>query len=50
MRKALRDSEVLCDKKTSAKIKEESYMIVVRPAMMYCMETVAVKAKQVERL
>ena len=40
-------SGVLCDKKLSAKIKGKIYKSVVRPTMLYRMETVAVTKRQV---
>ena len=43
-------SGVLCDRKLSARVKGRMYKCVVRPALMYGMETVAVTDKQVEKL
>ena len=42
-------SGVLCDKKLSAKIKGKMYKSVVRPAMLYGMEAVAVTERQMEK-
>ena len=39
-------SGVLCDRKLSAKIKGKMYKSVVRPTMLYGMETVAVTERQ----
>ena len=39
-------SRVLCDRKLSAKVKGKLYKSVVRPAMLYGMETVAVTERQ----
>ena len=43
-------SGVLCDRKLSATVKGKMYKSVVRPAMLYGMETVAVTEKQVEKM
>ena len=43
-------SGVLCERKLSAKVKGEMYKSVVRPAMLYGMETVAVTERQVEKM
>ena len=43
-------SGVLCDRKLSAKIKGEMYKSVVRPAMLYGMETVAVTERQMGKM
>ena len=43
-------SGVLCDRKLSAKVKGKIFTSVVRPAMLYGMETVAVTEKQVENM
>ena len=43
-------SGVLCDKKFSAKVKSKMYKGVVRPAMLYEMDTVAVTEKQVKKM
>ena len=40
-------SGVVCDRKLSAKVKGKS---VIRPTMLYAMETVAMTEKQVERM
>ena len=40
-------SGVLCDSKLSARVKGKMYKSVVRPAMLYRMETVAVTERQV---
>ena len=41
---------VLCDRKLSGKVKGKMYKSVVRPAMVYGMETVAVTEKQVGKI
>ena len=41
---------VICDRKLSARVKGKVYSSVVRPAMMYGLETVAVTKKQVEEM
>ena len=43
-------SGVLCDRKLSARVKGKMYKCVVRPVIMYGMETVAVTDKQVGKL
>ena len=43
-------SGVLCDRKLSAKIKGKMYKSVVRPTMLYGMETVAVTEKQMGKM
>ena len=43
-------SGVLCDRKLSAKVKGKMYKSVVRPAMLYGMETVAVTKRQVGKM
>lgn len=43
-------SGVLCDRKLSARVKGKMYKSVVRPAMLYGMETVAVTEKQVGKM
>ena len=43
-------SGVLCDRKLSARVKGKMYKSVVRPAMLYGMETVAVTERQVEKM
>ena len=43
-------SGVICDKRLPARVKEKVYSIVVRPAMVYELETVAVTKKQVEEM
>ena len=43
-------SGVLCDRKLSAKVKGKMYKIVVRPAMLYGMETVAVTERQMAKM
>ena len=43
-------SGVLCNRKLSAKVKGKMYKSVVRPAMLYEMETVAVTERQVEKM
>ena len=45
-----RISGVICDRRLPAKIKEKVYSSVVRPAMVYRLETVAVTKKQVEEM
>ena len=41
---------VICDKRLPAKVKRKVYSSVVRPAMVYGLETVAVTKKQVEEM
>ena len=43
-------SGVLCDRKLSAKVKGIMYKSVVRPAMLYGMETVAVTERQMGKM
>ena len=43
-------SGVLCDRKLSAKVKGKIYKSVVRPAMLYGMETVAVTERQMGKM
>ena len=43
-------SGVLCDRKLLARVKGKMYKSVVRPAMLYGMETVAVTEKQVAKM
>ena len=43
-------SGVLCDRKLSARVKGKMFKSVVRSAMLYGMETVAVTEKQVENM
>ena len=43
-------SGVLCDKKLSAKVKGKTYKSVVRPTMLYEMETVAMTERQVGKM
>ena len=43
-------SGVLCDRKLSARVKGKIYKSVVRPAMLYGMETVAVKSRQLGKI
>ena len=45
-----RVSGVICDRRLSARVKGKVYSSVVRPAMMYGLETVAVTKKQVEEM
>ena len=45
-----RVSGVICDKRLPARVKEKVYSSVVRPAMVYGLETVAVTKKQVEEM
>ena len=42
-------SGVLCDTKLSAKVKGKMYMSVVRPAMLYGMETMTAMERQVRK-
>ena len=44
-----RVSGVICDKRLPARVKGKVYSSMVRPAMVYGLETVAVTKKQVER-
>ena len=43
-------SGVLCNRKLSTKIKGKMYKSVVRPSMLYGMETVAVTERQVGKI
>ncbi|KAK3572560.1 hypothetical protein QTP86_000430 [Hemibagrus guttatus] len=43
-------SGVLCDRKISARIKEKVYRTVVRPAMLYGLETMSLKKRQESEL
>ena len=43
-------SEVICDSRLPARVKGKVYCSVVRPAMVYGLETVAVTKKQVEEM
>ncbi|KAK3538381.1 hypothetical protein QTP86_001546 [Hemibagrus guttatus] len=43
-------SGVLCDRKISARIKEKVYRTVVRPAMLYGLETVSLRKRQESEL
>ena len=43
-------SGVICDRKLSARVKGKVYSLVVRPTMVYRLETVAVTKKQVEEM
>ena len=45
-----RVSGVICDKRLPARVKEKVYSSVVRPSMVYGLETVAVTKKQVEEM
>ena len=45
-----RISGVICDKRLPARVKAKVYSSVVRPAMVYGLETVAVTKKQVEEM
>ena len=45
-----RVSGVICDRRLSARVKGKVYSSVVRPAMVYGLETVAVTKKQVEEM
>ena len=45
-----RVSEVICNKRLSARVKGKVYSSVIRPAMVYGLETVAVTKKQVEEM
>ena len=45
-----RVSGVICDKRLPTRVKEKVYSSVVRPAMVYGLETVAVTKKQVEEM
>ena len=43
-------SGIVCDRKLSAKIKSKMYQNVIRPAMLYDVETVATTAKQLGKM
>ena len=43
-------SGVICDRKLSARVKGKVYSSVVRPAMVYVLETVVVTKKQVKEM
>ena len=43
-------SGVICDRRLSARVKGKVYSSVVRPVMMYGLETVAITKKQVEEM
>ena len=43
-------SGILCDRKLSAKVKGKMYKNVVRPTMLYGMETVAVTERQMGKM
>ena len=43
-------SGVICDRRLPARVKGKVYSSVVRPAVMYGLETVAVTKKQVEEM
>ena len=43
-------SEVICDMRLPARVKEKLYSSVVGPAMLYGLETVAVTKKQVQEM
>ena len=43
-----RVSGVICDRRLPARVKEKVYSSMVRPAMVYGLETVAVTKKQVQ--
>ena len=45
-----RVSGVICDRRLPARVKGKVYSLVVRPAMVYGLETVAVTKKQVEEM
>ena len=45
-----RVSRVICDRRLPARVKGNVYSLVVRPAMVYGLETVAVTKKQVEEM
>ena len=42
--------EVICDKRLPARVKGKVYSLVMRPAIVYGLETVAVTKKQVEEM
>ena len=43
-------SEIICDRRLQARVKGKVYSLVVRPAIVYGLETVAVTKKQVEEM
>ena len=43
-------SEVICDRRLTARVKGKAYSSVVRLAMLYGLETVAVTKKQAEEM
>ena len=43
-------SGVICDRRLPARVKGKVYISVVRPAMVYGLETVVVRKKQVEEM
>ena len=45
-----RVSGVICDRRLPARVKGKVYSLMVRPAMVYGLETVAVTKKQVEEM
>ena len=45
-----RVSGIICDKRLPARVKGKVYSSVVRPAMVYGLETIAVTKKQVEEM
>ena len=45
-----KESGVICDKRLPARVKGKVYSLVVRPTMVYGLETVAVTKKQVEEM
>ena len=45
-----RVSEIICDRRLPARVKGKVYSSVVRPAMVYGLETVAVTKKQVKEM
>ena len=45
-----RVSGVICDRRLPARVKKKVYSLVVRPAMVHGLETVAVTKKQVEEM
>ena len=45
-----KELEVMCDKRLPARVKGKVYSLVMRPAMLYRLETMAVAKKQVEEM
>ena len=43
-------SGVICERRLPARVKGKVYSLVIRPAMVYGLETVAVTKKQVEEM